>query len=66
MADIARILGDYIMKAKREYLIRVFRQNGSNFLDKFLCKQDALEMIGAINQRHKETGLKARLEGPVK
>jgi hypothetical protein len=54
------------MKAKREYLIRVFRQDGSNFLDKFLCKRDALEMIGAINWRRKETGLKARLEGPAK
>ena len=54
------------MKANREYLIRVFRPDGSNFLDKFLCKRDALEMIGAINWRRKETGLKARLEGPVK
>jgi hypothetical protein len=53
------------MKSKREYLIRVFRQDGSNFLDKFLCKRDALEMIGAINQRHKETGLRAKLEGPA-
>jgi hypothetical protein len=53
------------MKSKREYLIRVFRKDGSNFLDKFLCKRDALEMIGAINQRHKETGLRAKLEGPA-
>jgi len=47
---------------KRKYQIRVYRKDGSNFVDHFENKRDATEMVAAINSRGKETGLKARLE----
>lgn len=47
---------------KRKHQIRVYRKDGSNFVDHFSNKRDAREMVMAINSRTKETGLKARYE----
>jgi hypothetical protein len=49
----------------REYQIRVVRDDGKIFLDKFKSKKDAQEMIIGINKRSKHTGCHARMVGPV-